>query len=100
MHNDVEVSPSVKKLEDANLIIAALEELLLHLQEPVSVKDGQSLRLLIEFYVYQDDCKYRKIDTGFTNAQLAYKEGLRGEKLIEALGGIMDTNQELDGSFL
>ena len=93
VRTDVEVSLNVNNLEDDNLAIAAVEELLLYLQDPVSVGDGQSLRLVIEFYVYQDDCKYRTIDTGYTNARLAYKEGLRSEKLIEALGGIMDARR-------
>lgn len=94
---NVEILLKVPDLQDDTLLIAALEELLLHLQKSRLVGDGQSLRLLVQFYVYQDACKYRVIDTGFNNARLAYKEGLRGNKLIEALGGIMDTNQDLSG---
>ncbi|MBA3867736.1 MAG: hypothetical protein H0X30_01130 [Anaerolineae bacterium] len=94
---NVEIRVKINSLENDNLVIATLEELLLSLQDLHLTGDGQSLRLLIEFYVYEDSCKYRIIDTGFTNARLAYQEGLRGEKLIEALGGIMDTKQELFG---
>jgi hypothetical protein len=94
---NVEIRVKVDSLENDDLLIATLEELLSAMQDSQLTGDGKSLRLIIEFYVYEDSCKYRIIDTGFTNARLAYKEGLRGEKLIEALGGVMDTNQELFG---
>ncbi len=99
LRTDIEISLRVHNPEDDHSIITAIEELLSYLEHSKLLGDAHTLRLIVEFSHIDaiDYCKFRQIDTGYTNARLAYKEGLRGEKLIEALGGILDTNQDLLG---
>ncbi|MEO8611287.1 MAG: hypothetical protein ABI690_25545 [Chloroflexota bacterium] len=49
---------------------------------------GKVIRLKINFG--GDYSQYKYVDTGYANALAAYAEGLRGDALIEALGGILD----------
>ncbi|MBI1282115.1 MAG: hypothetical protein GC179_28570 [Anaerolineaceae bacterium] len=97
LRTDVEISLSIHNPEDDASIIAAIEELLSYLENSKLGGDARSLRLIIVFSHIDtsDNCKFRQIDTGYTNARLAYKEGLRGQNLIEALGGILETTRNL-----
>ncbi len=97
LRTDVEISLRIHDPKDDNSIIVAIQELLSYLEHSSLEGDARSLRLIVVFSSIDafDDCKFRQIDTGYTNARLAYKEGLRGQKLIEALGGILETNQDL-----
>ncbi len=96
LRTNVEISLQVTDTSDKSLI-PIIEDLLAHLQNSQLTGDGRSLRLIVEFQVLENYCQLRRIDTGFTTAKLAYKEGLRGQKLIEALGGLIDTDKDLAG---
>jgi hypothetical protein len=93
LHTDVEIPLGVDNIQDDSSIIKLVEEVLSHLQNSQLRGDARSLRLSIGFTDNRpvDYCQGRLIDTGYNNARLAYQEGLRGQKLIEALGGVMDT---------
>lgn len=96
LHTSVEISLQVSDTSD-NALIPIIEDLLAHLQNSQLTGDGRSLRLIVQFQVLENYCQLRRIDTGFTTAKLAYREGLRGEKLIEAIGGLIDTDKDLAG---
>jgi hypothetical protein len=78
----------VINLTDDQELIAATEKILNVLEDfPSSQEYGpHSPRLEIVFW--SRTALQRMIDTGYNNALAAYAEGLRGEALIEALGGI------------
>jgi hypothetical protein len=84
-----DVTLGVDDILDRPELIHLTEKILALLQNfPPQTSDGKVIRLQIWFrgnlYLY----KY--IDTGYANALAAYAEGLRGDELIEALGGILD----------
>jgi len=93
---NIEIRLRVTDTSDKSLI-PIIEDLLAYLQNSQLTGDGRSLRLIMEFNVLEKFCQLRRIDTSFINAQLAYKKGLRGQKLIEALGGLIDTDKDVSG---
>lgn len=79
----------VNDFSDENLRSLA-ERILAFLQNfPADDSFGKTIRLHI---LFEGNAYYkgRYIDTGYINALSAYDDGLRGVKLIEALGGILD----------
>jgi hypothetical protein len=49
----------------------------------------EQTRLIIAYFVGENTRERQLIDTGYANALAAYEEGLRGEALLEALGGLL-----------
>ncbi len=89
LKTDFHIEMGVQDISDNHALIDLTERILGLLQNfPPEPAHGKTIRLEI---VFRGDAYQRKfIVTGYANAFAAYAEGLRGDALIEALGGILD----------
>jgi hypothetical protein len=89
MESTYHVNLNISNLSDTGELIDVTERVLALLQNfPPQPSDGKVIRLQILFR--SNLYLYKYIETGYANALAAYAEGLRGDDLIEALGGILD----------